>query len=117
MGASQPKSIHLISQVSQPASRPLRRTHSFTGPVVSRPSQYAFLPSFPFFHLDAKLLIFLFLLGGVVLEHDEENDRLVAKPYNVNEVNRQKQLDEEQEPKQSLVTASILAQQAKSRTS
>jgi len=53
----------------------------------------------------------------VVLEHDEENDRLVAKPYNVNEVNRQKQLDEEQEPKQSLVTASILAQQAKSRTS
>lgn len=48
------------------------------------------------------------MLGGVVVEHDE-NDRLVAKPYNVNEVYKQKALEEEQQPKQSLVTASMLA--------
>ena len=29
----------------------------------------------------------MFAAGGVVLEHDE-NDRLVAKPYNLNEVNK-----------------------------
>ena len=46
----------------------------------------------------------------------DENDRLVAKPFNVNEVNKQKQQQMEEEPAQSLVTASILAQQ-KARTS
>ena len=51
----------------------------------------------------------VYLLGGVVLEQDE-NDKLVAKPYNVAEANKKRALDEEQEPKQSLVTASILAQ-------
>ena len=43
-----------------------------------------------------------------MIEQDEEN-RFVAKPFNVNEVNKQKAMEEEQEPKQSLVTASILA--------
>lgn len=43
-----------------------------------------------------------------MLEHDE-NDRLIAKPYNLNEVNKQKVIDEEQAPKQSLVTTSMLA--------
>ena len=52
----------------------------------------------------------------MVLEHDE-NDRLIAKPYNLNEVNKQKAIDEEQQPKQSLVTTSMLAQQAKGRKS
>ena len=38
----------------------------------------------------------------------DENDRLVAKPYNVAEANKQRAIDDEQAPKQSLVTASIL---------
>ena len=50
----------------------------------------------------------MFAKGGVVLEHDE-NDRLIAKPYNLNEVNKQKAIDEENQPKQSLVTTSMLA--------
>ena len=45
-----------------------------------------------------------------MLEQDE-NEQLVAKPYNVSEANKQKQLEEEQQPKHSLVTASMLAQQ------
>ena len=53
-------------------------------------------------------LFFYIIIGGVVLEHDE-NDRLIAKPYNLNEVNKQKVIDEEQAPKQPLVTASMLA--------
>ena len=51
-----------------------------------------------------------------MVEQDEEN-RFVAKPFNVNEVNKQKAMEEEQEPKQSLVTASMLAAQAKARGS
>lgn len=51
-----------------------------------------------------------------MIEQDE-NDRFVAKPFNVNEVNKQKAMEEEQQPKQSLVTASILATQAKARQS
>ena len=48
-------------------------------------------------------------IGGVVIEQNEE-DRFVAKPYNAAEANRQKALEEEQQPKQSLATASYLAQ-------
>ena len=48
--------------------------------------------------------------GGVVIEKDNENERLVMKPLNVNEFNKQKALEEEAMPKQSLVTASIMAQ-------
>jgi hypothetical protein len=51
-----------------------------------------------------------------VVESDE-NDRLVAKPYNVAEANKQRAIDDEQAPKQSLVTASILAQQSKAHDS
>ena len=39
-----------------------------------------------------------YAIGGVVVEQDE-NDRFVAKPFNVNEVNKQKAMEEEQEPK------------------
>ena len=38
--------------------------------------------------LSPNLKIFLSIAtGGVIVEHDE-NDRLIAKPYNVNEVNK-----------------------------
>ena len=47
----------------------------------------------------------------MVVEQDENSERLVAKPYNAAEANRQKALEEEQEPKHSLATVSILAQQ------
>lgn len=47
--------------------------------------------------------------GGVIVEQDE-NARLVAKPYNVAEANKQKEREKENEQVQSLVTASILAQ-------
>lgn len=50
-------------------------------------------------------------LGGIVLEQDANSQQIVAKPFNVNEFNKQKAIEQEQEPKQSLVTASILAQQ------
>ena len=43
----------------------------------------------------------------------DENERMVAKPFNVNEVNKQKAQQLEEEPAVSLVTASILAQQNK----
>ena len=55
-------------------------------------------------------------LGGVILEQDE-NKNFIPKQYNPAEANKQKALEEEQEPKQSLVTASMLAQQAKARQS
>ena len=68
-------------------------------------SSLGLLPDLLDYSLKSNLIC---MLGGVVVEHDE-NDRLVAKPYNVNEVNKQKALEEEQQPKQSLVTASMLA--------
>ncbi len=37
--------------------------------------------------LDVYMVLSLLLTGGVVVEQDE-NDRLVAKPYNVNEANK-----------------------------
>ena len=55
-------------------------------------------------------------IGGVVVEPDE-NDRLVAKPYNVAEANKLKQQEMENAEVQSLVTASMLAQQQKARQS
>ena len=54
--------------------------------------------------------------GGVIVEQDE-NDRLVAKPYNVAEANKQRALEQEQAPVQSLVTASMMAMQNKVRAS
>ena len=50
----------------------------------------------------------LYYVGGVVVEKDE-NDQLVAKPYNINEAVKQKALEEEDMPKQSLAAASVLA--------
>ena len=47
--------------------------------------------------------------GGVIVEQDE-NARLVAKPYNVAEANKQKELEKQNEQVTSLVTASIMAQ-------
>ena len=41
----------------------------------------------------------------------DENDRLVAKPFNAAEANRLKALEEEEMPKASLATVSLLAQQ------
>ena len=37
--------------------------------------------------LSIKIIFISIVTGGVVVEHDE-NDRLIAKPYNVNEVNK-----------------------------
>ena len=47
----------------------------------------------------------------------DENKNFIPQQYNPAEANKQKALQEEQEPKQSLVTASMLAQQSKARQS
>lgn len=51
-------------------------------------------------------MCFSIITGGVILEQDE-NKRLIAKPYNANEL--AKKDDEEQA--QSMATTALLAQQ------
>jgi len=55
------------------------------------------------------LLINLSFAGGTVIEEGEDGKKIM-KPYNVNEINRSQNTDEENQPKHSLVTASIMAQ-------
>ena len=50
-----------------------------------------------------------FSLGGIVLEQDDQNGRLIAKPFDAAEASRLKALEDEQQPKHSLGTASYLA--------
>ncbi len=42
-------------------------------------------------------VFFLSLAGGVIVEQDE-NDRLVMKPYNVNEANKLRAKEQEEAP-------------------
>ena len=56
-----------------------------------------------------NLSIIISFAGGTVIEEGEDGKK-VMKPYNPNEINKIVADDDENQPKHSLVTASILAQ-------